>query len=183
MTLGAAGALGLANTWTMWQPYTQGSGGSQGSAILQAFASTYAGLTDRSTGLLQADTLSTVVGSGAIPNLIGGMYSVAKANGSNPSTLADLQASLATMGGWDTTAASILFTGTATNAANSKGGWSSAALNMNTALALASYANQQKGIPNSTAAAAAAASTGGSPQTAIQAGQTALLQSMLDLFG
>ncbi|GLH73033.1 hypothetical protein GETHLI_15350 [Geothrix limicola] len=180
MTVGAAGALGVPNTWTMWQPYAQTPGNTSGSAILQAFASTYAGLTNRTTGLMQADGLSALAGSGALPDLIGGMYSIAKANGSNPSTLADLQASVATMGGWDTTAASILFSGDSSNA---KHGWSAAALGMNTALALASYADRQQGIPNGTAAAAAAASAGGSPQTAIQSGQSAMLQSMLDLLG
>jgi hypothetical protein len=83
----------------------------------------------------------------------------------------------------DTTSASILF---ASNSNKNSSGISSAAINLNGSLALASYANYLQGVPSGTAQASATKAASGSTQssdvqTAIQSAQSSAFNSILNL--
>jgi hypothetical protein len=106
------------------------------------------------------------------------LYSESVASGKTSFDLSALSASAASVGGLDSASASILFSGSSSGS----GGISSAALNLNATLALASYSNYLNGVPTGTKAATTTNSTQPTDiQAAIQTAQSTALSSMLNL--
>jgi peptidoglycan DL-endopeptidase CwlO len=213
--IGSASALALYNYQTTLNGYNQGATASattgtstssstspatssssptstasdaQDAAVLQALASAYTSLTTNSNGILPApDALSAAAGtSGALGSLVSGIYAEAVASGKTALNLSSLSASAASVGGLNASTASILFAG---NPSNGLDNISSSAINLNATLALASYSNHLKDIPNSSATVAATGAAAGTDSTqpadvqnAILSAQSASFNSTLNLF-
>jgi hypothetical protein len=201
MNIGTAGALALYSYQTTLNGYGQGStggsastanspsstsasnpGSAQDAAILKALADTYTSLTTASNGYLPApEALSALAGSsGVLGPLVNAIYSKASASGSTSLNLSALSASSASVGGLNSAAASTLFSG---GGNSGPGALSSAAVNLNATLALASYSNYLKGVPAGSASAAAAnqSTQPADVQAAIQSAQSTAFTSMLNL--
>jgi len=158
------------------------AGSAQNAAVLQALTATTNGL------LPTPDALSSLAGeSGVLATLVGGIHSASVANGNPSSPFPGLTTGLASVGGIDSASAATLFSG---GSSSGLGGLSAAALNLNASLALASYTNNQAGLPtgNFAVAADAAATSPGSTspadvQSAIQSAQSSVLTSTMNLLG
>jgi hypothetical protein len=199
MDVGAAGALSLYNYQSALKSLSQNSASSasngalassnpQNSSVLQALASVYSATRDNGNALLPAaDSLSSAAGaSGYLAQLVSGIYSASVANGNTGVPVSGLASTDATLGGLDATMASTLFSGTGSNGAD---GFSSAAINANSTLALAAYNDQLNNTPATVTAAANAAAASLDPgkpasvQAAMQAAQAYSVVNNLNLLG
>ena len=198
MDVGTVGATSLSSYQTALKSVAQSaastgsaastSGTGQSATVLQALSAAYANLTGSSIGTQPAsDALSFLAGSDALSTLAKGIYSASAASGDAASSISSLSGSLAKVGELTAASPSILNSGQGTSGLD---GFSSAAINLDATLALASYTNRQNGIPDGTIGAAAAKLASGidttqtaSVQAAIQAAQAISMASTLNLIG